>query len=122
MDITTLDGSAYNNAKVINAMPDGILVDFTGDDGFDTVKLLKFNNLPVSLQKKYGYNSTKATNFEKEHNKWLSVQHTKAIEQKNAVKEQEHEKVLEKTTDKEKALIKRINDVFNGLIGIYFVY
>ena len=50
-DITTLDGTVYKNTEVLNTMPDGILVNYVGESGFSTVKLLNFNELPVLYKK-----------------------------------------------------------------------
>ncbi len=82
LNITTIDGTVYKNAQVVNTMPDGILISFVGDNDFDTVKLVKFQNLPANIQKKYGYNPKKAKQFEKEHQEWLTEQQ-KAAEIKN---------------------------------------
>ena len=111
-DITTLDGTVYKNAEVLNTMPDGILVNYVGGTGFNTVKLLKFNNLPVSIQKKYGYNIKKATKFEKKHQKWLYKQRALMLEKEK--KAEEAAKVRrEKLIAQEKAQTKLDNTFEN---------
>jgi hypothetical protein len=121
-DIKTLDGTVYKNADVINTMPDGILVNFAGKNGFNTVKLLKFNDLPVSIQKKYGYDPKKAENFEKEHHEWLNKQ--QALEKKKkeeyaAKREQEKMKAKERqednNTDKNKSQKEKLNSLIDNL-------
>ena len=104
-DIKALDGTIYKNAEVLNTMPDGILVNFAGKDGFNTVKLLKFNDLPVSIQKKYGYNTEKAKTYKEEHNKWLNKQ--QALEEKKKdVAQQEQKKLDTKTKQNDNNIYK----------------
>ena len=86
-DVTTLDGTVYKNAQVVNTMPDGILISFVDNNNFDTVKLVKFKDLPENIQKEYGYNPKKAQLFEKEHQQWLDEQQKKAIEEKIKAKQ-----------------------------------
>ncbi len=101
-DITALDGTVYKNADVLSTMPDGILINFAGKDGFNTVKLVKFNELPAPIQKKYGYNSKKAANYEKEHQQWLNKQQAQAVEKAKIEKEKMEE--LAKSRQQEKLI------------------
>ena len=119
-DITALDGTVYKNAEVLNTMPDGILINFVGKNGFNTVKLLKFNDLPVSIQKKYGYNSKKAANFEKEHYEWLNKQQVVEKEKKaeqTAEQQQEELNAKIKQTDNASSKQPRQKEKLNGLVN-----
>jgi hypothetical protein len=121
-DIKTLDGKIYKKAEVLNTMPDGLLINYIGKDGFNTVQLLKFSALPVSIQKKYGYNQEKAASFENEHNKWLNKQ--QAIEKEKMAKykaRQRQEKLNAKTKQADNASVKqqtkkeKLNSLVNSL-------
>ena len=119
-NITALDGTVYKNAKVFNTTPDGILINFVGEDGFNTVKLLKFNNLPASIQEKYGYDPKNAVNYEKKHHAWLNKQ--QAIEKEKLAEqaaEQQQKKLNAKIKQTGNASVKQQTqkEKLNGLVN-----
>jgi S1-C subfamily serine protease len=63
--IVTRDGKAYRNVQVQSVAPDGLLISYTPDAGGVGLSKLKFEDLPVNLQRRYGYNQTNAVAFEK---------------------------------------------------------
>ena len=58
-EFTTLDGDKYTNATVKRVEPDGIVV----ADGVG-IRKLKFKNLPPEVGQKFGYDPTKAAQFQ----------------------------------------------------------
>ena len=58
-EFTTLDGDKYTNATVKRVEPDGIVV--TDGEG---IRKLKFKNLPPEVGQKFGYDPTKAAQFQ----------------------------------------------------------
>ena len=117
-EITALDGTVYSHAEVISIESDGLLVNYTGKSGFNTVKLLKFTDLPSSVQIKYGYNSKKSLNFEKNHQNWLNKQ--QAIEVKRIAEQkskQQQEKLDVNKRDIDKNPIKQQQAKLDGLVN-----
>jgi hypothetical protein len=64
--IITTDGVTYNAPKLSRIEPDGLLVEFQPDAGGTGLAKLKFAKLPESLQKQFGYDPRKASDFEHE--------------------------------------------------------
>ena len=64
LDIRTLDGTVYEDAEVLRIGPDGIDIGYVKPDGSYAMKGLRFLNLPVDLQKRFGYDPAKAAEFE----------------------------------------------------------
>ncbi len=70
--ITTTDGVTYNAPKLLRVQPDGLLVEFQPDAGGTGLAKLKFAKLPPSLQKQFGYDPGKASDYE--HQQTLAQQ------------------------------------------------
>ena len=60
-DFKTVDGKEYKNAKVSRVEPDGIAISFSGG-----IVKLPFVELPADVQKKYGYDSKSAQEFQQQ--------------------------------------------------------
>lgn len=54
-ELRSLDGTVYKDARIIGATPLGLDIVYTGENGRETLKGLRFENLPAELGKKYGY-------------------------------------------------------------------
>jgi hypothetical protein len=55
--IITLDGEEFDNASVVRAEPDGILITYNMGKGGFGMAMLKFRSLPADVQKACGYDS-----------------------------------------------------------------
>ncbi|MCP3966131.1 MAG: hypothetical protein GY750_06860 [Lentisphaerae bacterium] len=106
LDITTLDGKTYKNAKVTNVLPNSIDIFYIKKDGTQVIRGIKFTNLPEDIRKKYNYNPKKSEAFEKSSQEYVAKLHK--------VFEEAHKKNLEvykaqqkfaKRLDRMKALI-----------------
>ncbi len=64
--IITTDGVTYNAPKLSRVEPDGLLVEFQPAGGGTGLAKLKFAKLPQSLQKQFGYDPRKASDYEHE--------------------------------------------------------
>ena len=62
--ITTLDGKTYEKVILDKVEADGLLVLFSPVEGGSGTAKLKFRNLPVELQERYGYDADRATDYE----------------------------------------------------------
>jgi hypothetical protein len=62
--ITTLDGKTYEKVILDKVEADGLLVLFSPVEGGSGTAKLKFRNLPVELQERYGYDADKAADYE----------------------------------------------------------
>jgi hypothetical protein len=60
-DFKTTDGKEYKNAKINRVEPDGIVISFSGG-----IVKIPFNELSAEIQKKYGYDSQAAADFQKQ--------------------------------------------------------
>ncbi|HLX96767.1 MAG TPA: hypothetical protein VKU37_13570 [Verrucomicrobiae bacterium] len=64
--ITTTDGKTYNAVRLVKVEPDGLLVEYRPEAGGLGVMTLKFARLPEPLQKQFGYDPRKASDYEHE--------------------------------------------------------
>jgi hypothetical protein len=64
--ITTSDGTLYQDTAKLRVDPDGILVKFQPATGGIGLAKLRFQVLPEDLQKQYGYDPKSAAEFEKQ--------------------------------------------------------
>jgi TPR repeat protein len=55
--LVTLDGQAFNYARVMKAEPDGILITYKTDEGGFGMAKLEFKRLPGDIQKACGYDA-----------------------------------------------------------------
>ena len=62
--ITTLDGKTYEKVILDKVEADGLLVLFSPAEGGSGTAKLKFRNLPVELQERYGYDADRAADYE----------------------------------------------------------
>ena len=62
--ITTLDGKTYEKVVLDKVEADGLLVLFSPVEGGSGTAKLKFRNLPVGLQERYGYDEDRAADYE----------------------------------------------------------
>jgi len=62
--ITTLDGKTYEKVILDKVEADGLLVLFSPVEGGSGTAKLKFRNLPVELQERYGYDADRAADYE----------------------------------------------------------
>src|SRR5262245_28567037 len=62
--IITLDGKTYEKVILDKVEADGLLVLFSPVEGGSGTAKLKFRNLPVELQERYGYDADRAANYE----------------------------------------------------------
>jgi len=62
--ITTLDGKTYETVILDKVEADGLLVLFSPLEGGSGTAKLKFRNLPVELQERYGYDADRAAIYE----------------------------------------------------------
>jgi len=62
--ITTTDGQTYNAVKLLQVLPDGLLVQYLPDSGGIGLARLKFTKLPESFRKQFGYDPGKASAYE----------------------------------------------------------
>src|SRR5438477_5408711 len=62
--ITTLDGKTYEKAILERVDPDGLLVAFAPVEGGSGSAKLKFRNLPAELQRRFGYDPARASDYE----------------------------------------------------------
>jgi hypothetical protein len=60
-DFKTIEGKEYKNAKVSRVEPDGIVITFSGG-----IVKIPFAELSPEIQKKYGYDSQAAADFQKQ--------------------------------------------------------
>lgn len=96
LDITTLDGKVYKNAKISEANPAGIVVEYQ-----DGVCQIPFTNLPDDIQKKYSYDPAKAQewtlNKQKASAQWMaqSFEKQKQEQKLTAMKYEDMKKDLE---------------------------
>ena len=91
MDITTNSGQVFEDARIERVNPDGIDIGYVNDKGRYVLKGLLFKDLPVELQKKFGYNPEKSKKFESEVKKY-------------------EQKEIEKVADEEKTRLERITE------------
>jgi hypothetical protein len=84
--IITTDGVTYNAPKLSRIEPDGLLVEFQPDAGGTGLAKLKFAKLPESLQKQFGYDPRKASDFEHEQ-KLAMLALTQKMQQDEKVRE-----------------------------------
>ena len=66
--IITTDGKVFNAVRLLKVEPDGLLVEYRPDAGGLGLMTLKFTTLPESLQKQFGYDPRKASDYEHEQN------------------------------------------------------
>lgn len=64
--IITTDGKTFNGVRLLKVQPDGLLVEYRPDAGGLGLTTLKFARLPESLQKQFGYDPRKASDYEHE--------------------------------------------------------
>ena len=62
--ITTLDGTTYRSVRILKIEPDGLMIEHTPQAGGIGLKKLKFVDLSVELQLKYGYDAQKAAEYQ----------------------------------------------------------
>jgi hypothetical protein len=62
--ISTLDGKTYEKVILDKVEADGLLVLFSPVEGGSGTAKLKFRNLPVELQERYGYDADRAADYE----------------------------------------------------------
>src|SRR5882672_11077722 len=62
--ITTLDGKTYGKVILDKVEADVLLVLFSPVEGGSGTAKLKFRNLPVELQERYGYDADRAADYE----------------------------------------------------------
>jgi len=124
-DITAQDGTVYKNIEVLNTTPDGILASFIGKNGYNTVELIKIKDLPVAVQKKYGYVPKKAISYEKEHLQWLKNQHALTLKEKKMAEERakRHQEKLDikpinKTAETQQQEKEKMDGLVNKLDGM----
>jgi hypothetical protein len=58
-DFKTIDGKEYKNVKVRRVEPDGIVITFSGG-----IVKIPFTELSPEIQKKYGYDTKAAADFQ----------------------------------------------------------
>ena len=58
------DGHSYRNPNLLEAAPDGIVIEYALIGGGTGVAKIKFPNLPETLQKQFGYDRQRAAAFE----------------------------------------------------------
>jgi hypothetical protein len=63
--VTTTDGRIYRAVKLLQVLPDGLLVQYLPDSGGMGLARLKFTKLPESFRKQFGYDLKKASDYEK---------------------------------------------------------
>ena len=64
----TTDGKTYNAVRLVKVEPDGLLVEYRPDAGGLGLMTLKFAQLPEPLQKQFGYDARKASDYEHAQN------------------------------------------------------
>jgi hypothetical protein len=62
--ITTQDGKTYDKVTLEKVVPDGLLVSFAPAEGGSGTAKLKFRNLPPELRERFGYDPTRASDYE----------------------------------------------------------
>ena len=62
--IVTLEGKTYEKVILDKVEADGLLVLFSPVEGGSGTAKLKFRNLPVELQERYGYDANRAADYE----------------------------------------------------------
>ena len=73
-EFTTLDGEHYTGATLKRIEPDGLVIAYS-----DGVKKLKFQRLPIEIQKKYKYNAADEKNFLEKSNAEAVGRHAEAV-------------------------------------------
>jgi hypothetical protein len=63
--ITTTDGQIYNNVKLLRVVTDGLVIEYSLTSSGTGLAKLKFEKLPESLQKQFGYDQKKVADYEK---------------------------------------------------------
>ncbi len=105
LNITTTDGTVYENVKVTNVLPNAVGFMYTKKDGTMVVRDVKMTSLTKDLQKKFDYSPNEAKKFEDqiakfraEKDKLAQKQHQEELslfrEQKKFAKELNHVKAL----------------------------
>lgn len=62
--VITTDGQTYQGAKLLRVLPDGLLIQYQPDSGGMGLARLKFARLATSLQKQFGYDPKKASDYQ----------------------------------------------------------
>lgn len=62
--ISTTDGVTYNNVTSQRVDPDGLYIEYTTTGGGLGMSKIKFSRLSAGQQKKFGYDATKARDYE----------------------------------------------------------
>jgi hypothetical protein len=87
--ITTLDGKTYEKVILDKVEADGLLVLFSPVEGGSGTAKLKFRNLPIELQDRYGYDADRAADYEAAQTRgeaaWRA-EHAVRMEQMEAVR------------------------------------
>jgi len=63
-NLSTVDGAIYNNITVQRAEPDGLYIEYTPPGGGLGMSKVKFSRLSQDQQKHFGFDSTKAKDYE----------------------------------------------------------
>jgi len=62
--LSTTDGTTYDDITSKRADPDGLVINYTLPEGGIGMAKVKFSRLPADVQKQYGYDATKAKEYE----------------------------------------------------------
>lgn len=98
--IVTLQGKSFPSARLVQAEPDGITVEYQPQAGGMGLAKLKFRNLPENIRNEFNYNEQAATEFERSRENALAEwRNTLSTRQAN----QEESASLDKVTNDEGA-------------------
>jgi hypothetical protein len=64
VSISTTDGVTYNNVTTQRVDPDGLYIEYTMPNGGLGMSKIKFSRLSADQQKQFGYDATKARDYE----------------------------------------------------------
>lgn len=62
--LTTIDGVTYNNITTQRVDPDGLYIEYATSNGGVGMSKVKFSRLSADQQKQFGFDATKAHNYE----------------------------------------------------------
>src|ERR1700728_2482690 len=62
--LSTTDGATYNNVTTQRVDPDGLYIEYTTSGGGLGMSKIKFSRLSSDQQKQFGYDATKARDYE----------------------------------------------------------
>ncbi|HBM16501.1 MAG TPA: hypothetical protein DD381_09210 [Lentisphaeria bacterium] len=115
LDFTAKDGTVYANATVLKIMPDGLVISFVGENGFDNVDHINTKELPDDLKKKYYLTDTAADSYDSQREAEINAINSKKAAEDKAYYAQQKQQLeqYQKITDYLNAT--QVSIIFNSV-------